>query len=233
VFINAGARLLCTSDGVCVIVYVKFSSVGAGAVSGGGGLLFILGSNLGGVGQERGLRGGGRRGVARTILLFHIISARPSKHFILGLNLDGVGPMRVTSTIWLQLHTVSMNLVPDSNVPNSSSSMRKSPRNQRSWSFSDLRASYWRTKPWRPKTNSKIDGLRPPSMQFLCEKLCRFGMPFSISSRSAGVLIALPNIANHIANQPQQPMPASSGRSGRKSCFVVVLRSVVKKHFFT
>jgi hypothetical protein len=34
-FINAGARLLCTSDGVCVIVYVKFSSVGAGTVWGG------------------------------------------------------------------------------------------------------------------------------------------------------------------------------------------------------
>jgi hypothetical protein len=28
VFVNAGARLLCTSDGVCVIVYVQFSSVG-------------------------------------------------------------------------------------------------------------------------------------------------------------------------------------------------------------
>ena len=46
----------------------------------------ILGSNLGGVGPERGLRGeeegGGVRsgpGVARTILLFHIISARSSK----------------------------------------------------------------------------------------------------------------------------------------------------------
>ncbi len=61
-FINAGARLLCTSDGVCVIVYVQFSSVGAGMVLGGGVLLFILGSNLGGVGPERGLRGGGRRG---------------------------------------------------------------------------------------------------------------------------------------------------------------------------
>ena len=53
----------------------------------GGVLFFILGSNLGGVGPERGLRGGGRRGgvrsgpgAARTILLFHIISARPSKH---------------------------------------------------------------------------------------------------------------------------------------------------------
>ena len=49
-------------------------------------LLFILGSNFGGVGPERGLRGeeegGGVRsgpGVARTILLLHIISARPSK----------------------------------------------------------------------------------------------------------------------------------------------------------
>jgi hypothetical protein len=58
VFINAGARLLCTSDGICVIVYVKFSSVGAGTVLGGGGLLFILGLNLGGVGPVRGLRGG-------------------------------------------------------------------------------------------------------------------------------------------------------------------------------
>jgi hypothetical protein len=35
-FINAGAHLLCTSDGVCVIVYVKFSSVGACTVWGGG-----------------------------------------------------------------------------------------------------------------------------------------------------------------------------------------------------
>ena len=53
---------------------------------GGGVLLFILGSSLGGVGPVRGLRGeeegGGVRsgpGAARTILLFHIISARPSK----------------------------------------------------------------------------------------------------------------------------------------------------------
>jgi hypothetical protein len=30
------ARLLCTSDGVCVIVYVQFLSVGAGMVFGGG-----------------------------------------------------------------------------------------------------------------------------------------------------------------------------------------------------
>ena len=53
---------------------------------GGGVLLFTLGSNLGGVGPERGLRGekegvGVRSGpgAARTILLFHVISARPSK----------------------------------------------------------------------------------------------------------------------------------------------------------
>ena len=45
-----------------MIVYVKFSSVGAGTVWGGGGLLFILGLNLGGVGPVRGLRGGGKRG---------------------------------------------------------------------------------------------------------------------------------------------------------------------------
>ena len=38
-FINAGDRVLCTSDGVCVIVYVKFSSVGAGTVLGGGSSL--------------------------------------------------------------------------------------------------------------------------------------------------------------------------------------------------
>ena len=48
-------------------------------------LLFILESNLGGGGPVRGLReeeGGGVRsgpGAARTILLVHIISARPSK----------------------------------------------------------------------------------------------------------------------------------------------------------
>ncbi len=59
-------------------------------VLGGGCLLFILGSNFGGVGPDRGLRGeeegGGVRsgsGAARTILLatllFHTISARPSQ----------------------------------------------------------------------------------------------------------------------------------------------------------
>ena len=54
----------------------------------GGVLLFILGSNLGGVRPERGLRGGGRRvwcetrrrpQSGRTNLFFHTISARPSK----------------------------------------------------------------------------------------------------------------------------------------------------------
>ena len=51
---------------------------------GGVVLLFILGSSLGGVGPVRGLRGGGGGGgvrsgpgAARTILLFHTISARP------------------------------------------------------------------------------------------------------------------------------------------------------------
>jgi hypothetical protein len=37
-------------------------SVGAGMVFWGVVLLFILGSNLGGIGPDRGLRGGGRRG---------------------------------------------------------------------------------------------------------------------------------------------------------------------------
>ena len=60
-FINAGALLLCTLDGVCVIVYVQFSSVGAGTVWGCVFLLFILGSNFGGGGPVRGLWGGGRR----------------------------------------------------------------------------------------------------------------------------------------------------------------------------
>ena len=72
--------------GVRLVVYVQFSSVGVGTVWGGAALLFILGSNLGGVGRERVLggeeEGGGvrsRPGVARTILLFHTISVRPPK----------------------------------------------------------------------------------------------------------------------------------------------------------
>ena len=50
--------------------------------SGGWVLLFILGSSLGGVGPDREEEGGGvrsRSGAARTILLFHIISARLHK----------------------------------------------------------------------------------------------------------------------------------------------------------
>jgi hypothetical protein len=56
---NTGARLLCTSDGVCDSGSCLQGQVRMG---GGGVLLFILGSNLGGVGPVRGLRGGGRGG---------------------------------------------------------------------------------------------------------------------------------------------------------------------------
>ena len=45
-----------------MIVYVQFSSVGAGTVLGGVGLLFILGLNLGGVGPVKGLGGGRKKG---------------------------------------------------------------------------------------------------------------------------------------------------------------------------
>ena len=55
-FIDAGARLLARRHGVRLVVYVQFSSVGVGTVWGGAALLFILGSNLGGVGPGRGLR---------------------------------------------------------------------------------------------------------------------------------------------------------------------------------
>ena len=68
-------------DRVCLVLVCR-GKYGLGVVV----LLFILGSNLGGVGPVRGLRreedvGGVRSGpgAARTILLFHIISARPSK----------------------------------------------------------------------------------------------------------------------------------------------------------
>ncbi len=37
---NANARLLCTSDGVCVIVYVSFLSAGAGTIWGEGPSLY-------------------------------------------------------------------------------------------------------------------------------------------------------------------------------------------------
>ena len=79
---NAGARLLCTSDGVCVTVCLVLLCGGRYGL-GGGVLLFILGSSLGGVGPVRGLRVGGgvrsRPGAARTILLSHIIRDRPPK----------------------------------------------------------------------------------------------------------------------------------------------------------
>jgi hypothetical protein len=45
-FINVGDLPLCTLDGVCVIVYVKFSSVGAGTVWGGGSSLHPLCPNF-------------------------------------------------------------------------------------------------------------------------------------------------------------------------------------------
>ena len=68
-------------DSLCPVLVCRGRDVFFGGV-----LLFILGSNLGGVGPEMGLRGGGRRGwceewarAARTILLVHIISARHSK----------------------------------------------------------------------------------------------------------------------------------------------------------
>jgi len=85
---NTGARLLCTSDGVCVIVYVQFSSAGAGTVWGEGFFSSFwdqvsFGLSRTGEGSSGGRkRGGGVRsgpGAARTILLFHTISARPSK----------------------------------------------------------------------------------------------------------------------------------------------------------
>ncbi len=77
--INIGTWGLC--DRLCLVLVCR-GRYGLG----GGVLLFILGSSLGGVGQVRGLRGeeeeGGVRsgpGSARTILLFHTISARPPK----------------------------------------------------------------------------------------------------------------------------------------------------------
>ena len=62
VFINAGARLLCTSDGVCVIVYVQFSSVGAGMVWGGGSSLHS-GIEFGRSRTGKGSSGGRKKGV--------------------------------------------------------------------------------------------------------------------------------------------------------------------------
>jgi hypothetical protein len=63
VFINDGARLLCTLDGVCVIVYVKFSSVGAGTVLLGGGSSLYSGIEFGRSRTGEGSSGGRKKGV--------------------------------------------------------------------------------------------------------------------------------------------------------------------------
>ena len=83
---SQSARLLCTLDVVCVIVYVQFSSVGAGMVGGGGSSLHSgieFGRSRTGKGSSGGEEEGGgvrsRPGAPRTILLSHIISASPSK----------------------------------------------------------------------------------------------------------------------------------------------------------
>ncbi len=63
-FINTGPRLLCTLDGVSVIVYVKFSSVGTGTVWGGGGLLRLhSGIEFGLSRTGEGSSGGRKKGV--------------------------------------------------------------------------------------------------------------------------------------------------------------------------
>jgi hypothetical protein len=61
-FMNAGARLLCTSDGVCLIVYVQFSSVGADMVWGGGSSLHS-GIEFGQSRTGKGSSGGRTKGV--------------------------------------------------------------------------------------------------------------------------------------------------------------------------
>ncbi len=62
-FINAGASLLCTLDGVCVIVYFKFSSVGAGTVWGGFGSSLHSGIEFGRSRTGKGSSGGRKKGV--------------------------------------------------------------------------------------------------------------------------------------------------------------------------
>jgi hypothetical protein len=59
---NAGARLLCASDGVCVTVYVSFLSAGAGTVWGGGSSLHS-GIEFGRSRTGEGSSGGRKRGV--------------------------------------------------------------------------------------------------------------------------------------------------------------------------
>ena len=66
-FVNDGARLLCTLDGVCLIVYVQFSSVGAGMVWGGGSSLHSgieFGRSRTGEGSSGGEEEGGGTGDA-------------------------------------------------------------------------------------------------------------------------------------------------------------------------
>jgi hypothetical protein len=58
---NAGARLLAQRMG-SVLSSMSSSRLFGQVWFGGGVLLFILGSNFGGVGPERGPRGGGRKG---------------------------------------------------------------------------------------------------------------------------------------------------------------------------
>ncbi len=60
---NAGARLLCTSVGVCVIVYVQFSSVGAGMVWGAGVSSLHSGIEFGRSRTGEGSSGGRKKGV--------------------------------------------------------------------------------------------------------------------------------------------------------------------------
>jgi hypothetical protein len=52
-----------STDGVCVIVYVKFSSVGAGPVWGGGGSSLHSGIELGWSRTGEGSSGGRKKGV--------------------------------------------------------------------------------------------------------------------------------------------------------------------------
>jgi hypothetical protein len=59
----ADARLLWTSDGICVIVFVKFSSVGAGTVLGGGGSSLHSGIEFGQSRTCDGSSGGRKKGV--------------------------------------------------------------------------------------------------------------------------------------------------------------------------
>ena len=83
----AGVSLhVCIGLGPVLASHAPSQPAAAAAAWRGRGRVPIAGWSCGGVGPERGLRGGGRRGgvrsgpgEARTILLLHIISVRPSK----------------------------------------------------------------------------------------------------------------------------------------------------------